>query len=131
MGECVFYDQVARVVVASGSDAVPGDLVMVALRTALSPDPDADTATLDWGGPLPAQVFCSTVRPALHMGDGSYQGLDLVTPAGATELATAMYLHACHPDADVSGDPFAVAADLGYAATPVDVAADFDALTQQ
>lgn len=130
MGECQFHDQGARQVVATGTDAVPGEMVMVSLRSATSQDPDADPASLDWGGPVPVQFFCSKVRPALLMDGGSYQGLDLVTPAGATEGVTTMYLQACHPEVSLSGDPFAVAADIGYKATPIDTAADFAALTQ-
>ncbi|RJK96638.1 hypothetical protein D3P06_17380 [Paracoccus aestuarii] len=129
MGECIHVDQVAREVVGEGSAAVPGDLVIVALRTAVSASPEADPATLDWEAPAPVQFFCSETRPAFRAGDGSYQGLDLVTPVGATTLVTAMYLHACHPEADLADDPFSAAAALGYGATGTEVFADHNALT--
>lgn len=129
MGECILVDQVSRQVVSGGSAAVPGDLVMVSLRTAVSAAPAADPAILDWEAPAPVQFFCSETRPAFHAGDGSYQGLDLVTPVGATTLVTAMYLHACHPEAEISADPFAAAAALGYGVAGTEVFADFEALT--
>lgn len=129
MGECIHVDQVSREVVGEGSAAVPGDLVMVALRTAVSAAPKADPATLDWEAPAPVQFFCSETRPAFRSGDGSHQGLDLVTPVGATTLVTAMYLHACHPEAEIGGDPFAAAAALGYGATGTEVFADLNTLT--
>ncbi|SCY87727.1 hypothetical protein [Paracoccus tibetensis] len=129
MGECIHVDRVSRQVVGEGSAAVPGDLVMVALRTAVSAAPEADPATLDWEATAPVQFFCSETRPAFRLGDGSYQGLDLVTPVGATTLVTAMYLHTCHPEADLADDPFAAAAALGYGATGTEVFADLNALT--
>lgn len=129
MGECLHYDQVSRSVI--GSAAVPGDLVLVALRSAVSDRADADPAALDWEAPAPVQVFCAMDRPAYRLADGAYQGLDLVTPAGATTLVTAIYLHACHPGAEISDDPFAAARALGYAATPMEVHADLDALTRR
>ncbi|RJK92909.1 hypothetical protein D3P06_19025 [Paracoccus aestuarii] len=129
MGECIHVDQVSRQVVGEGSAAVPGDLVMVALRTAVPGAPEADPATLDWEAPAPVQFFCSEIRPAFRSGDGSYQGLDLVTPVGATTLVTAMYLHACHPEAEIGENLFAAAAALGYGATSTEVFADLNALT--
>lgn len=131
MGECLHYDQISREVVGIGNAAVPGELVTVSLRSAVSDSPDADPASLAWDAPAPVQLFCSTGRPAYRMGDGSYQGLDLVTPAGATTLVTTMYLHACHPEASIGADPFAAAADLSYAATAMAVYPDFDALTRR
>lgn len=130
MGECLHYDQVSRHIVGTGSAAVPGDLVMVSLRSAVSADPDADPAELDWSEPAPAQLFCSIPCPASRLPDGGYQGLDLVTPAGATTQVTAMYMRACHPETDIADDPFAAAAELGYGTTPTDVAPDFGAVTQ-
>jgi hypothetical protein len=129
MGECIHVDQVSRQVVGEGSAAVPGDLVMVSLRTAVSGAPEANPATLDWEAPAPVQFFCSEARPAFRSGDGSYQGLDLVTPVGTTTLVTAMYLHACHPEAAIGEDPFAAATALGYRATGTEVFADLNALT--
>lgn len=108
---------------------MPGDLVMVSLRTAVSAAPGTDPATLDWEAPAPMQFFCSEARPAFRSGDGSYKGLDLATPVGANTLVTAMYLHACHSEAETADDPFAEAAALGYGATGTEVIADFDALT--
>ncbi len=131
MGECLHYNQVSRSVIGTGSAAVPGDLVLVALRSAVSDRADADPATLAWEAPAPVQVFCARDRPAYRLADGAYQGLDLVTPAGATTLVTAIYLHACHPGAEISDDPFAAARALGYAATPMVVHADLDALTRR
>lgn len=40
-----------------------------------------------------------------------------------------MYLHACHPEAEIGEDPFLAAARLGYTATGTEIFADFDALT--
>lgn len=131
MGECLHYDQVSRSVIGTGSAAVPGELVLVALRSAVSDRADADPATLAWEAHAPVQVFCAMNRPAYRLANGAYQGLDLVTPAGATTLVTAIYLHACHPGEEISGDPFAAARALGYAATPMEVHADLDALTRR
>lgn len=130
MGECLFYDQVSRHIVGEGSAAVPGDLVLVSLRSAVADSPDADPATLTWEAPAPVQFFCSSARPAYRMPDGGYQGLDLVTPAGATTLVTMMYLHACHPEGENGGDPFTAATALGYSPNPMDIHADFGALTR-
>lgn len=128
MGECLHYDQVSRSVIGTGSAAAPGELVLVALRSAVSDRADADPATLAWEAPAPVQLFCAKNRPAYRLADGAYQGLDLV---GATTLVTAIYLHACHPGAEISDDPFAAARALGYAATPMVVHADLDALTRR
>lgn len=131
MGECLHYDQVSRSVIGTGSAAVPGALVLVALRSAVSDRADPDPATLDWEALAPVQVFCAMDRPAYRLADGAYQGLDLVTPAGATTLVATIYLHACHPGAEISDDPFAAARALGYAATPIMVHANLDALTRR
>ena len=128
MGECIHYDQTSRQVVGQGSAAVPGDLVMVTLRQAVSDDPDTPAGGLDWGEPSPVQVFCSGTRPAFMAGDASYTALDLVTPAGATTLITTMYLRACHPGLGTFDDPFAAASDLGYRATETGSFPDFAAL---
>ncbi|MGN7871918.1 hypothetical protein, partial [Paracoccus sp. 22332] len=88
MGECVHYDQTGRQVVGQGSATVPGELVLVTLRQAVSADPDIPGDSLAWGEPAPVQVFCSGTRPAFMAGDASYTALDLVTPAGATTLIT-------------------------------------------
>lgn len=117
MGECIHYDQTGRRVVGQSSAAVPGDLVLVTLREAVSADPDTPPSDLDWGEPSPVQVFCSVERPAFMSGNGSYTALDLVTPAGATTLITTMYLRACHPELGDFDDPFAAASRLGYRAT--------------
>lgn len=127
MGECIHYDQTSRQVVGQGSAAVPGDLVMVILRQAVSDDPDTPASDLDWGEPSPVQVFCSGTRPAF-MADGRYTALDLVTPAGATTLITTMYLRACHSDLGTFDDPFAAASDLGYRATETGSFPNFAAL---
>lgn len=65
-----------------------------------------------------AQFLRSETRATFRASDGSYQGLDLVTPVGATTLVIAMYLHACHPEAVLAADPFAAAAALGYPKRP-------------
>lgn len=131
MGECLHYDQVSRSVIGTGSAAVPGELVLVALRSAVSDRVDADPATLAWKAPVPVQVFCAKNRPAYRMADGAYQGLDLVTPTGATTLVAAIYLHACHPRCGDLRRPLRYSACLGYAATPMMVHADLDALTRR
>lgn len=131
MGECVHYDQTDRQVVGHGSAAVPGELVLVTLREAVSADPDTPSDSLAWGEPSPVQVFCSSTRPAFMAGDGRYTALDLVTPAGATTLITTMYLHACHPDLDPIDDPFAAAARLGYRATETGSFENFAALIRR
>lgn len=131
MGECIHYDQTSRQVVGQGSAAVPGDLVMVTLRQAVSDDPDTPASGLAWGEPSPVQVFCSGTRPAFMAGDASYTALDLVTPAGATTLITTMYLRACHPGLGALDDPFAAAGDLGYRATGTGSYPDFAALIRR
>ncbi|MGN7871632.1 hypothetical protein [Paracoccus sp. 22332] len=131
MGECIHYDQTDRQVVGQGSAAVPGDLVLVTLRQAVSAAPDTPADSLDWGEPSPVQVFCSPARPAFMAGDASYTALDLVTPAGATTLITTMYLRACHPDLGAFDDPFAAAARLGYRATETGSFQDFAPLIRR
>lgn len=128
MGECVHYDQTDRQIVGQGSAAVPGELVLVTLREAISADPGTQADSLDWGEPSPVQVFCSSTRPAFMSGDGRYTALDLVTPAGATTLITTMYLRACHPDLGTIDDPFAAASRLGYRATETGSFPDFATL---
>lgn len=54
---------------------------------------------------------------------------DLTEWAGATTMITAMYLHACHPEAEVaSDDPFGAAMALGYDATPSGTFPTFETL---
>ncbi len=130
MGECIHYDQTGRQVVGQGS-TVPGDLVLVTLREAVSADPDIPADSLDWGKPSPVQVFCSSTRPAFMLGNGSYTALDLVSPAGATTLITTMYLRACHPELGDFDDPFAAASRLGYRATQTGTFPDFAALIRR
>lgn len=128
MGECIHYDQTDRQVVGQGSATVPGELVLVTLREAVSADPDTPPGGLAWGEPSPVQVFCSSSRPAFMSGEGRYTALDLVTPAGATTLITTMYLRTCHPDLGTIDDPFAAASRLGYRATQTGSFPDFAAL---
>lgn len=71
MGECMHVEQVSRHIVGESSVAVPGELVMVALRTAVSAAPETDPASLDWEAPAPVQFFCSQMRPAFRAGDES------------------------------------------------------------
>lgn len=131
MDECIHYDQTDRQVVGQGSATIPGELVLVTLREAVSADPDIPASGLAWGEPAPVQVFCSSTRPAFMSGDGRYTALDLVTPAGATTLITTMYLRACHPDLGTIDDPFAAAARLGYRATETGSFPDFAALIRR
>lgn len=131
MGECLHYDQTSRQVVGQGSAAVPGHLVLVSLRGAVSGDPGTPPSSLAWGEPSPVQFFCSTARPAYMAGGGSYTALDLITPAGATTLVTTMYLRACHPDLAAFGNPFAAAARLGYRATETGRFQNFEALMRR
>lgn len=49
MGECIHYEQSGRRVEAQGSAAVPGELVRVRLREAVSGSPETRTANLQWG----------------------------------------------------------------------------------
>ncbi|MBK4217940.1 hypothetical protein JJJ17_18585 [Paracoccus caeni] len=128
MGECIHYDQSDRQIVGQGSAAVPGDLVRVTLRSAVSGSPDTPMAELDWEEPSPVQFFCSTARPAFMNGDASYTALDLVTPVGATTMITTMYLRACHPELTTIDDPFSAASSLGYRATTTDRFETFAAL---
>ena len=48
MGECLHYDQTSRQVVGQGSAAVPGHLVLVSLRGAVSGDPGTPPSSLAW-----------------------------------------------------------------------------------
>lgn len=114
MGECVHDDQTSRQVVGEGSATVPGELVLVTLRSAISDRPDTPAGALTWEAPSPVQVFCSPARPAFRTGDGGYTTLDLVTPADATTMVTTMYLRACHPDTALTDHPFTDATRLGY-----------------
>ena len=63
MGECIHYEQSGRRVEAQGSAAVPGELVRVRLREAVSASPETRTAQLQWGAPSEVRFFCSTARP--------------------------------------------------------------------
>jgi hypothetical protein len=129
MGECVYYDQTERRVVDEGSTAVSGDLVEVTLRSAASESESASAADLVWGEPSKVRFFCSAARPAYQQADGTFVAWSLTEWAGATTMVTAMYVHACHPEAEVaSGDPFGAAVALGYEATPGGTYPSFQAL---
>ena len=63
MGECLHYDQSDRRVEGQGSARVPGDLVRVTLRQAVSARPDTPPARLQFDAPSEVRFFCSTARP--------------------------------------------------------------------
>lgn len=129
MGECIYYDQTERRIVGEGSAAVSGDLVSVTLRSAASESETSSVADLVWGEPSDVRFFCSTTRPAFEQPDGTYLAWNLIEPAGVTTMVTAMYLNACHPEAQIeSEDPFGVAGALGYDATPRGTFQSFEAL---
>lgn len=128
MGECIHYEQRGRRVEAQGSARVPGELVRVTLREAVSGSPDTRTADLQWGEPSEVRFFCSTVRPAFGLEGGGWQGLNLGQISGATELVANMYLRACHPGMDPGRDVGAALQGLGYHPTPDGTFASFDTL---
>ena len=127
MGECIHYEQSGRRVEAQGSAAVPGELVRVRLRQAVSASPDTRTAQLQWGAPSEVRFFCSTARPAYRLEDGGFQGLDLGQVFGATEMVSTMYLRACHPSVP-GGTIEAALQSLGYRPTPDRTYPSFEAL---
>lgn len=129
MGECIHYEQSGRRVEAQGSAAVPGELVRVRLRQAVSASPETRTAQLQWGAPSEVRFFCSTVRPAYRLEDGGFQGLDLGQVFGATEMVSTMYLRACHPS-EPGGAIEAALQSLGYRPTPDRTYPSFEALTR-
>lgn len=116
MEECVYYDQTNRKVVGEGSRAVPGKLVSVRLRSAATyGDENARPRKQDWDQPFTAHFFCSPVRPAFeHVEDGSYTVINLAEPAGATDMVTEMYMHACHPGIELNNPTWADYQKLGY-----------------
>ena len=129
MGECLHYDQSGRRVEGQGSARVPGDLVRVTLRQAVSDRPDTPKKRLQFDAPSEVRFFCSTARPAFGMqGGGGYQGLNLGQISGATELVANMYLRACHPGVDPGRNIEATLQGLGYLPTPDRTFASFDAL---
>ena len=64
MGECPHHDQSDRRVEGQGSAGVPGQLVRVTLREAVSDRPDTPKNRLQFEAPTEVRVFCSTARPA-------------------------------------------------------------------
>ena len=129
MGECLHYDQSERRVEGQGSARVPGDLVRVMLREAISDRSDTPKKRLQFDAPSEVRFFCSTARPAFGMqGGGGYQGLNLGQISGATELVANMYLRACHPGVDPGRNIEATLQGLGYRPTPDGTFASFDAL---
>ena len=128
MGECLHYDQSDRRVEGQGSSRVPGELVRVTLRQAVSDRPDTPTARLQFDAPSEVRFFCSTARPAFGLQGGGYQGLNLGQIAGATELVANMYLRACHPGADPGRNIEATLQGIGYVPTPDGTFASFEAL---
>ena len=127
MGECLHYDQSERRVEGQGSARVPGDLVRVTLRQAVSDRPDTPAARLQFDAPSEVRFFCSTARPAFGL-QGGYQGLNLGQIFGANELVANMYLRACHPGVDPGRNIEATLRGLGYLPTPDRTFASFDAL---
>lgn len=128
MGECLHYDQSGRRVEAQGSARVPGNLVQVTLREAVSDRPDTPRNRLQFAAPCEMRFFCSTARPAFGLQGGGYQGLNLGQIAGATELVANMYLRACHPGVDPGRRIEAKLKRLGYRPTPKRTFASFEAL---
>ena len=128
MGECLHYDQSGRRVEGQGSARVPGDLVRVMLREAISDRSDTPKKRLQFDAPSEVRFFCSTARPAFGMQGGGYQGLNLGQISGATELVANMYLRACHPGVDPGRNIEATLQGLGYRPTPDGTFASFDAL---
>ena len=128
MGECLHYDQSDRRVEGQGSARVPGDLVRVMLRQAVSDRPDTPKRRLKFEAPSEVRFFCSTARPAFGLKGGGYQGLNLCQISGATELVANMYLRACHPGVDPGRNIEATLQSLGYRPTPDGTFASFEAL---
>ena len=128
MGECLHYDQSDRRVEGQGSSRVPGELVRVTLRQAVSDRPDTPKRRLKFEAPSEVRFFCSTARPAFGLKGGGYQGLNLGQISGATELVANMYLRACHPGVDPGRNIEATLQSLGYRPTPDGTFASFDAL---
>ena len=127
MGECLHYDQSDRRVEGQGSSRVPGELVRVTLRQAVSDRPDTPKKRLQFEAPSEVRFFCSTARPAFGL-QGGYQGLNLGQISGATELVANMYLRACHPGVDPGRNIEATLQGLGYRPTPDGTFASFEAL---
>ena len=128
MGECLHYDQSGRRVEGQGSARVPGQLVRVTLREAVSDRPDTPKRRLKFEAPSEVRFFCSTARPAFGLKGGGYQGLNLGHISGATELVANMYLRACHPGVDPGRNIEATLQSLGYRPTPDGTFASFEAL---
>ena len=128
MGECLHYDQSGRRVEGQGSARVPGDLVRVMLRQAISDRSDTPKKRLQFDAPSEVRFFCSTARPAFGLQGGGYQGLNLGQISGATELVANMYLRACHPGVDPGRNIEATLQGIGYVPTPDGTFASFDAL---
>ena len=129
MGECLHYDQSDRRVEGQGSSRIPGELVRVTLRQAVSDRPDTPAARLQFDAPSEVRFFCSTARPAFGLqGGGGYQGLNLGQIFGANELVANLYLRACHPGVDPGRNIEATLRGLGYLPTPDRTFASFDAL---
>ena len=128
MGECLHYDQSGRRVEGQGSARVPGQLVRVTLREAVSDRPDTPKRRLKFEAPSEVRFFCSTARPAFGLKGGGYQGLNLGQISGATELVANMYLRACHPGVDPGRNIEATLQSLGYRPTPDGTFASFEAL---
>ncbi|MDO5646432.1 hypothetical protein [Paracoccus sp. (in: a-proteobacteria)] len=116
MDGCWWVEQSSPTELRNVTDGIAGRLVEVTQRVAESQHPGADypdqpPADVVWSDPAQTQFFCSTARPALDNGDGSWTTLPLPGTFGATEGATRMYLHACHPGVT---DPYAIPPELGY-----------------
>ena len=128
MGECLHYDQSGRRVEAQGSARVPGQLVRVTLREAVSDRPDMPRKRLQFEAPSEVRFFCSTARPAFGLPGGGYQGLNLGQIFGVNELVANMYLRACHPGVDPGRSIEARLQGLGYRVMPERVYPSFAAL---
>ena len=128
MGECLHYDQSDRRVEGQGSSRIPGELVRVTLRQAVSDRPDTPKKRLQFDAPSEVRFFCSTARPAFGLQGCGYQGLNLGHIFGVNELVANMYLRACHPGVDPGRNIEATLQSLGYRPTPDETFASFNAL---
>ncbi len=125
MGECIHYDLLKIRDIESSKPPIYGTLIEADMMSAVSDSPD--TAGLEWDGPHQIQFFCSGVRPAIQVSDGSFAALDLVNISGATEMVVTMYLQACHPG---SGAAAGDAESLNYEQTPEGTYSSFDELVK-
>ena len=133
MDQCSWIDQSPARDIGRGSRTVPGRLVEVTERHAVTEHrggayPDSVPAGLDWSPGITVRYFCSTARPAIREPGGGWRVLPLPEVFGYSQAATQMYLHACHRGA--GSTPYATPEQLGYrkGLPAVDSYPDFNAL---